>query len=220
MDKLKYLIVRFDTPLRRDEIALFRGAVINAMENADILFHNHGEEGLRYAYPLIQYKRLNGSAAIVCLGEGTNAIGGFFTAFPPDIRLGQRQTALNISSVKAGETLVQVWETNFEYRMSQWLPLNQSNYKLFNGIDSLAERYALLEKILTGNILSFAKGAGLHFDKRIVCKITEVGRGSVVEYKNVKMEAVDVKFHCNVSFPPFIGLGKGAGRGFGTVYGG
>ncbi|MDR0994808.1 MAG: hypothetical protein LBL81_00795 [Tannerella sp.] len=218
MNKQKYLIVRFKTPLRAKELPLFRGAIIHAMADANVLFHNHTEEGFRYAYPLIQYKRLNGSAAIVCLSEGAEAIGGFFAAFPSGIRLGERQSALELSSVKAGETLVQVWDSAFAYRLTRWLPLNQENYSAYKAMDSLAERGAMLEKILTGNILSFAKGLGIHLDKPIVCQIDEIERSSVAEYKRVKMDAFDLSFRCNVSFPPFIGLGKGVSLGFGTVY--
>ena len=51
MNKTKILTIRFENEIRREEIACFRGAIINAMENADVLFHNHtDDDSLRYAY--------------------------------------------------------------------------------------------------------------------------------------------------------------------------
>ena len=70
MTKIKTLTIQFDTPLRRSEIPLFRGAIIAAIPSSNILFHNHDGTSLRYSYPLIQYKRIGGRAAITCIGKG------------------------------------------------------------------------------------------------------------------------------------------------------
>ena len=60
METPRILILRFKDILHKDEVGLFRGAVLNKIkENSDVLFHNHTEDGFRYAYPLIQYKRIN-----------------------------------------------------------------------------------------------------------------------------------------------------------------
>ena len=61
MTKIKTLTIQFNTPLKRRELPLFRGAIIAAISTGNILFHNHNEGStLRYAYPLIQYKRIGG----------------------------------------------------------------------------------------------------------------------------------------------------------------
>ena len=80
MSIVKLLIIQFNNTIERKEIPLFRGAVIEAVKDSDnILFHNHLGDGFRYAYPLIQYKRLQKRATIVCINEGTNSIGDFFS---------------------------------------------------------------------------------------------------------------------------------------------
>jgi hypothetical protein len=80
MTKIKTLTIQFNTPLKRRELPLFRGAIIAAISTGNILFHNHNEGStLRYAYPLIQYKRIGGKAAIVCIEEGVEAIGELLT---------------------------------------------------------------------------------------------------------------------------------------------
>ena len=212
------LLIRFQNEIANNEVAMFRGAIINAVDNSDVLFHNHADgDGFRYAYPLIQYKRIGGKAAITCIGEGTEAIGKFFSSCNFDVVLGNRNMTLEVESVRAYKTLVQVWDSVFTYHLRKWLPLNQENYRKYEALDSIVERYTFLERLLTGNILSFAKSMGVYFDKQVECKITSADEPRIVNYKGVKMMSFDVEFKSNVSLPDYIGLGKGVSLGFGTV---
>lgn len=215
---VKTLIIRFVNELRLSELECFRGAVVAAAEGGNILFHNHlGGEKLRYAYPLIQYKRIHGKAAIVCVGEGTEAIGEFFASCRFDVRLGERTVALEVESVQARRTLVQVWDDEFAYRIRRWLPLNGENYERYRRTESIAEKYALLERLLTGNILSMAKGLGIRFERQVVCRITAIDDPRIVRYKGARLMSFDAEFKSNVSIPDFVGLGKGVSLGCGTV---
>ena len=218
MDKVNVLIVRFCNEIGREEVPQFRGAVNAAIEDADVLFHNHLEDDrLRYAYPLVQYKRINGRAAIVCLGEGTEAIGQFFAQAQFDVILGERPVHLEVESMKAYSVLVQPWEGQFTYRIRRWLPLNRENYEAYCREDSLAARCLLLERLLTANILSFAKGLGIHFDKTVTVTLTNISDPMGLYYKGVKLVGFDAEFKTNVSLPDYIGLGKGVSLGMGTV---
>ena len=97
MDTVKTLVIRFRNEIALDEIPLFRGAVIKTIDRPDILFHNHiGENGFRYSYPLIQYHRIGGRAAIVCIGDGVDAIGEFFSNFRSEVIIGSRKEHLNV----------------------------------------------------------------------------------------------------------------------------
>lgn len=212
------LLIRFQNEIANNEVAMFRGAIINAVGNSDVLFHNHTDgDGFRYAYPLIQYKRINRKAAITCIGEGTEAIGKFFSSCNFDVVLGNRNMTLEVESVRAHKTLVQVWDSVFTYHLRKWLPLNQENYRKYEALDSIVERYAFLERLLTGNILSFAKSMGVLFEQQVVCRITSAETPRLISYKGVKMMSFDVEFKTNVSLPDYIGLGKGVSLGFGTV---
>lgn len=217
-NQVNILRVKFANELSPNEIPLFRGAVIHAMNDANVLFHNHLEEDrLRYAYPLIQYKRIGGKAAMVCVGEGTEAIGEFFAGCNFDVCFGDKEVTLEVESVKAERCLVQLWDTMFTYRIRKWLPLNQENHEKYLAMESLADKFAMLERMLTGNILSFAKGVDIHFEKQVECKITAIEEPRFVTYKGVKMMAFDAEFKSNVSLPDFVGLGKGVSLGMGTV---
>ncbi|MDR1783619.1 MAG: hypothetical protein LBR13_05100, partial [Dysgonamonadaceae bacterium] len=58
MNKISILTVRFNNEITQHEIQKFRGAVVAMLQNNNVLFHNHTDDGFRYAYPLIQYKRI------------------------------------------------------------------------------------------------------------------------------------------------------------------
>ena len=217
-NNLNILLVQFSNPIYRDEIPAFRGAIVNALQDkgAD-LFHNHKEEGLVYRYPLIQYKRIHQKAAIVCIGEGTEAIGQFFSACDFVVNIGDRRLELEVESIKPNKVLVQVWDSIFSYTIRKWLPFNKENYEQYTKLESLAEKYAMLERLLIGNILSFGKGVGIQFDKQVDCKITAVSEPMSIMHKGVKLMGFDVAFKSNVSLPDYIGLGKGVSVGNGMV---
>lgn len=220
MRKIKILNVRFNNELRNDEVGLFRGAVLAKLQEASsVLFHNHLGTNFRYSYPLIQYKRQGGKASIVCLEEGTEAIGELFASGDFCFRIGSRTVRMEIASITARQVLVQLWDTLFVYRLNRWLPLNEENYRVYQTLEGLADRYVFLEKKLIGNILSFAKGMDIYFENRVVCKIVEVEEPYWISYKGVRMMAFNLCFKSNISLPEGIGLGKGVSLGNGILHG-
>lgn len=212
------LVIQFDTELRPFEVPYFRGAVVASIgDEADILFHNHKEEGFRYSYPLIQYKRIGVKAAIVCIGDGTEAIGQFFVNKKMELTIGDHTCPILVDNIRPHRTLVQAWDNQFRYHLHRWIPLNEANYRAYNESTSLIERLALLERILIGNILSFAKGVGVDIDREIQCSVLAFEEPQIVKVKGIRVMAFDLDFSTNVSMPNFIGLGKHASFGFGVL---
>lgn len=214
---LNTLVIHFDNEISHRETPLFRGAVIASLRNKHVLFHNHADDGFRYAYPLIQYKRVRRRATIVCLGEGVEEVGELFAADSLRLRLGDREEDFRVASLRPMRFNVQLWERQFDYRLTRWLPLNSDNYARYQQTDSLVERTQMLERILTGNMLSFLKGIGLHLDGRLSCTVTAVSEPHRVLVKGVSMTSLDVCFRSNLSLPDYIGLGKHASFGCGIV---
>lgn len=217
MDGQRILIVRFVNELQHRELSQFRGAVINAVGGSDILFHNHQDNGFRYSYPLIQYKCIGGRAALVCIGDGTEAIGDFFANASFDVHLGDKRMKLVVESVDAKQFLMQCSDDMFSYSLHKWMPLNQENYTQYMALDGLVERTKMLESLLTANIISMAKGLGVIIDKQVVVSMQSVDNERKYMYKGIKMQCFDVEFKCNVSLPDFVGLGKGVSLGYGMV---
>ena len=215
---INVLTILFDNELYPHEVSLFRGAVIKALNDKNVLFHNHrDDERFRYSYPLIQYKTLRKKAAIVCAGEGTLAIGEFFASGNFDVMIGERSERLQLSRVEPRRCNVQVWDQMFHYRLRRWLPLNGENYKKYQQCNSLADRCTLLEGILKGNILSMGKGLGIMFDKELKSVITHLEDPYIIMAKGVKLMCFNIEFDCNVSLPANIGLGKHASLNCGIV---
>ena len=221
MDKIKRiptLVICFKNPIALYELPFFRGAIISKVPREMVLFHNHIENGFRYRYPLIQYKRIGGNASIVCIGEGTDEIGQFFAGADLDICIGERPVQLQVEDVRATRTLVQTWENTFTYSCRKWLPLNQENYDKYMQLDGLMERIIFLQKILIGNILSMCTGLGIHIENNVTCEITYLSDMSIYKYKDIKMVGFDLQFKSNISLPNYIGLGKGVSLGFGVIH--
>lgn len=218
--KIKYLTLKFNNKIAHHELPLLRGAINESLQDkSSVLFHNHEGDGFRYAYPLIQYKCINQQASLVCINEGTEAVGLLLMQGNFVCRLGENEVELEIDAVKAGQALLQIWDSAFAYHLRKWLPLNQDNYEEFQQLEGIAEKCSFLERILIGNILSMGKGLGVHFEKEITCKITQLSEPRLMKLKGIKMMAFDVEFKSNVSLPDYFGLGKGASLGFGMVAG-
>jgi hypothetical protein len=219
MDKTRVLVARYENTLKQNEIPLFRGAVINAMEGtANVLYHNHSGDSLVYHYPMIQYKRIAKCAAIVAVESGADALGQFLSSGVSHLHIGEREEDFKIADINANNYLIQVWDGEFDYRLNKWLPFNSENFAEYKAMDSLTDKVALMEKILTGNILSFAKGLGITLTSNVSCRISSIAGQRLSIYKGVKMMSFDIVFKTNVSLPNYIGLGKGVSLGFGTIY--
>lgn len=214
---MKIRILRFLNSIKSSEIPAFRGAVIKYAGNENILLHNHTDVGLRYSYPLIQYKLIDGRASIVCINEGIDIFKDMISGKSIILTLGNHTSEFTVDKVDTNYTSVQISEFDSEYTIENWLPLNQENYHIYSGLEGIVEKCTLLQRILIGNILSFAKGTGISIDSRIRCKITGISEAKMLTYKDIKMTALNARFRTNVLLPDKIGLGKGCSQGFGTI---
>lgn len=212
------LTLQFRNEISWHEIPLFRGAVIDALHGrADALYHNHVGDSFRYAYPLIQYKRIRGKASVVCLEEGTEAIGKFLSEGDFSCRIGDRDEDMEIESVFSRRYRIQVWDSTFRYRIRRWLPLNAKNYVRYKEIDDCTERISFLENILVANLLSLVKGLGIHVGEEIRCKLSSLSDPYQLANKRVRLTAFDAEFRTNMSLPDYVGVGKNASIGYGVL---
>lgn len=220
MKYIRTLTVITDGEIRQNEVPLFRGAVIKTLgEHPNLYFHNHLDNNkFRYAYPLIQYKRLGGKAAIVCVEDGVDIIGQFLTEVNGTLNIGNRQVACHNDKIQPARILVQTWEEMFCYHISRWLPLNSKNYQLYQNIEGVVERVTFLENILKANLLSMLKGLEIHLEKELILKMTEISDSYLICNKGIKMMAFNADFKCNLSIPNNLGIGKNASIGCGIVH--
>lgn len=216
--KIRVLRVEFDEVLMPYEIEEFRGAIIEKVGRDKTFFNNHLDDTkYKYGYPLIQYKAIGKKPTLMCINDGVDEIHHFFNQKNWDLRLNKRILKLSLYNLHLKQYNVQIWNAMFSYRIKKWLPLNQENYEEFQKLEGISEKVIFLERILIGNILSFAKAIKWTVDKPIKVKITEIENSYILPVKGIKRQAFDLKFISNVSMPDYIGLGKNITLGFGTI---
>lgn len=216
---IEVLSVMLDVRLKDIELPFLRGALISKVSNSGTLFHGHLPDGLRYSYPLIQYKKLGEYATVVALQEAVPQLAELLleNTVPIKLRLGRRMVSASVSDVFRQNIDMSVSTVMRTFEISRWLPLNQENYDAYRTMDSLADKLAFLENMLLGNILSFAKGVGVFFEEQVRVSIVYILSTGTFKYKGVEMLGFDIQFRTNVRLPEFIGLGKGVSLGFGTI---
>lgn len=179
--------------------------------------HNHQQDGLRYAYPAVQYKILDDVPTIACYGRGTEVLHELFFEMNTLDIAGQTlpvyERTFREVSFDYGDT-----DERVEYRfLTPWLPLNQENYRSYQELDTFEEKKAELERILVGNILSQAKGLDYWVDNRLEVELDFSVLGDPVVYKGNRFEGFEGSFTVNFHLPGYLGLGKGVAHGHGTI---
>ena len=217
MKKIKILKVIFDGNLKPSEVPALRGAIVEKVGRKNVLFHNHLEKGFRYKYPLIQYKTILGKPALICLDEGVDEIHKYFNKKDWDIFIGDKKLTMKIHSLSLDQFDLDVSDDLFKYRIHNWIALNQKNNQSFKRAENLVDRILILEKALTGNIISFAKGINWDITKKLQVKIIDQRYTNPVNLSGNTLIGFNVDYSANAFLPNHIGLGKGVSKGFGTV---
>ena len=214
---IKLLIL--DENLSQNEIPSFRGAIINSVSSdSSPLFHNHlSDESLRYSYPMVQYKTIDGKAAVLCIGEACDHIDDLHVLNGSVLDITRRSFVFRTMKFISTTEEVTVTDELCQYSIRNWVALNTDNYSIYRQLPTLSDKIQFLENILVGNILSFAKGMGVNFDKEIICRMTDFPTTKIVKVKGVPVTAFDMDFVTNVHLPEFIGLGRNVSFGFGVI---
>ncbi|BDD02065.1 CRISPR-associated endonuclease Cas6 [Persicobacter psychrovividus] len=217
MKQIKYLTVKFDAPIKFHEVPAFRGAISAKVPRSSVLFHNHDGDKLRYAYPLIQYKRIKGNASLVCLGEGMESVREFFLNKDWAIEVSGRKIPMEITDFNMKDIQLAVQKEKKQYIIRSWMPLSSETLKVYQEKEWLSERIAMLESKLVGNILAMAKGLDWRIQDQIECSIIDIINQQSSTFKKQKMLIFDIIFKTNVCLPQAIGLGRKTGFGYGVV---
>ena len=209
--------MHFKEHLSLTQARCLRGAIVSLVGRDHQLFHNHRQSGLRYGYPLVQYKVIDGHGAIVGIGDAAAEVMNLATHFPCELMLGEREVALSIDNCQL-VPYSPVFDIQHKlYSLTNYLPLNEENIKKYNAMLALTDKISFIEDILTANILAFLKGINYYAQEQIALALTSLQEPQERNYKRVKFVAFDLQFVANIELPDNIGLGKSSSIGFGTL---
>ncbi|MBN8679682.1 MAG: hypothetical protein J0M29_15745 [Chitinophagales bacterium] len=198
--------------------AQLRGYFGQVFREHSPLLHNHYEDGrTRYAYPLVQYKVVQGMPMLLGLMDGAKLLAELFFQMK-SLNIAGREYPVMERDIAFKNTPVGWQEELTDYRFSTlWMPLNQQNYAEYQQ-KGPEERRAMLGRILRGNLLSFFKGIDLFLppDHRILVTMRPQEEKRT-GFKDNLMTAISGEFTSNVQLPDWIGLGKSVARGYGVI---
>jgi len=219
MDETKILTILYDAPLAIANVTKFRGAIINALGRDETQLHNHGDgSSVNYRYPSVQYKTIDGKAAIVAINEGIDAVASLLEHARLDLRIGREQVSFRMTSATTKLYQPQLVEDAQFYHLTNYVPLNSENYATYRNFIALTDKINFIEDILVGNMISFFKGINYHCEQQIQCAITEFAPlAQNVVSKGVEFSAFDISFVCNALLPEHVGLGKSVAKGHGVL---
>ncbi|HHH53138.1 MAG TPA: DNA repair protein [Bacteroidetes bacterium] len=211
-------VIRFPgIDLKTRDAHKLRGYFGDIFKEYSTLLHNHYSDGSsRYKYPLVQYKVIDKLPVLTGFGEGADLLIKLFL----DInRLNINGQTYEISSKNISNIIVKFDDFSqlhtYEFK-TLWMALNQDNYSKYMALKTIEEKNKFLNKILTGNILSFYKGIDVFINEKILIKGKYFERQT--HFKNKKMLAFKGEFITNAIIPDFTGVGKSTSRGFGTIF--
>jgi len=218
MSKTIFLKIQFpEITLKTRDAHKLRGYFGDLFREHSSVLHNHYETGeLKYQYPLVQYKVLNGIPTLVALEEGARLLTKLFLKIE-EINIDGIKYPVHNKNMKSEEVDIGYSEELHEYSFETlWMGLNQDNYRKYVTLET-GEKYQLLRPIMVGNVLSFFKSLGVHLDdnQRLFAKVKTSEKST--KFKDKDMLAFEGSFVINALMPDYIGLGKAVSRGFGTI---
>ncbi|MBN1468828.1 MAG: hypothetical protein JXM74_08720 [Fusobacteriaceae bacterium] len=215
---IKLCKIDFETDqlIKKDELKKIRGFLGNKFIDKTLI-HNHIEEGMRYSYPLIQYKFLKDKFFIIGINEGADTLLSIVSQIDC-FKIEEKIVNITKKNIEIWEEEIKLGTGYKIYKFSTpYFALNQKNFNIYNKLENKMEKKLFLNKILVGNILSFLKGVGIWADKEIICDIFFEDI-KIINFKEQKMVGIKGEFAFNGVLPNFIGLGKSVSLGNGIIF--
>jgi hypothetical protein len=103
------------------------------------------------------------------------------------------------------------------YKVLDWQGLNRDNHARFHAATNALQQKSMLERILTGNLLSFAKGIGWQIEGRVVTEVLCPPLLKSRRFKGIEIDVFDIDIMTNMTLPEGLGIGKAVSLGYGVL---
>ena len=218
LQTVKTLSLSFNLPIEPYQLAQWRGAFIEMAGWDDDRFHNHkGEDQFHYRYPLIQYRRQQGQAALLAINEGVTALQEMLAR--RDWTLNWQGSAHNlmIEDLRMHEQELRILDVPQSYRLHKWFALNQANMQKWDQCNHLLDRLQLLQPLLRNHLLACLWGMGWQGKDTIEVHIQDLHQSRPIRFHGTRFLAFDLSFSANISLPYHVGIGKAVSHGQGRL---
>ncbi|MEW6754546.1 MAG: CRISPR-associated endonuclease Cas6 [Candidatus Latescibacterota bacterium] len=209
--------LRLTRELRACEATQLRGFFGRAFSEHKLL-HQHGADGKPiYEYPRVQFKVFQRQAVLIGLGEGSTLLDELW----PQVdhvrlqgeELGVREATLRKRQEPFGES-----DELVTYRfITPCLALNETNVRRYRGQESPAARQQVLDEIVVGNCLAFAKVLSHRVQDWLTGDCSRLHRVQDSRVRGMWWQSFMGLFRVNFVLPDHVGLGKWVSRGYGTL---
>ncbi len=178
------------------------------------LLHQHNTNKFIYRYPLVQYKMINRTPAVIGINEGAEVLKEIFDEYDK-INLNENEYEIVERGITYKKEDFGISEKLIKYEfVTPWFALNQENYRKYRDFNK-DQKYDLLNRNLIGNMLSMSKSLNYQVPEMIKCHTELKERSSSM--KGNEIIAFRGSFVTNFKIPDYLGVGKSVSRGFGTV---
>lgn len=169
-----------------------------------------------FEYPRIQFKVIESTAVLLGLAEGAELLERLCPQMDEADLGGGQITVLETQYERRAEEITDCPEP-IEYRfLTPWLALNDKNFRSYTGSRNTGFRKDELSRILAGNCLGMVKSLDIKLGGRIDADCRQLSSVKTI-VKGKGMIGFVGKFQVKLRLPEYLGLGKSAPRGFGTV---
>jgi hypothetical protein len=178
------------------------------------LLHQHNTDKFIYQYPMVQYKMIGQTPTVIGINDGAEVLKEIYDEYDK-INLNGNEYEIVERGINYKKEDFGISEKLIKYDfVTPWFALNQHNHRKYLSSDK-EQQAELLNRNLTGNMLSMSKSLNYQVPERIKCHTELKARRSSL--KGNEILAFKGSFFTNFQIPDYLGLGKSVSRGFGTV---
>ncbi len=222
MKNIPLLLLSFDLPLQLYEVPAFRGAMLAQCNPVEAMHNHQPPEKAADKYAVVQYKSIRRKAAVLMLDRGIAAAPRLMSRMRWQISLRGREqatTAFATESQKNYKALIGTTEKLQNYRIRNWLPLNQKQFAHYQESSRMKNRIGLLEERLASHLHAFATGMECQLEYPVEAHILDSNffRQKEVAIKQKRFLSFNLDFETNFNLPPYVGLGAKTAFGYGMV---
>lgn len=176
---------------------------------------SHSVPARIYRYPVIQGKQIKNRLMVIGISQGADLLWEHSLG-NTDILSGVNTCTIIERDVKIRKETIGLSDTRLRYEfLTPWLALNQQNAKKFYDLQGKTQRDAFMHKILTGNLITFAKSIDYHLTDQLMCSCKVRFKRERIHNENVMV--FSGSFETNLMIPDYLGIGQSISQGFGTI---